>query len=408
MPPKKPPAASKKAENKKKEKVIEDKTFGLKNKKGNKNQKFIAQVEKQVKQGGNPDFRKQEAMKAEEKKRKEEAKKKEEEMKSLFKPAASVQKIESGVDPKSVFCAFFKQGLCKKGAKCKFSHDPDVEKKAAKRNIYEREEEAEENMDEWDEDKLAEVVAKKHGTEKSNATDIICKHFLEAVENNKYGWFWECPAGGKDCKYKHALPKGFVLKKDKKRMEKEREEISLEDLIEKERATLDHSKVTKVTLETFVAWKKKKLKEKKEAAEKMKDKKKTDLKSGKTSGLSGKEIFTFNPSILTAGGGGGDEEDEEGADFDLNIREQDLDDGVKVHEIKFDEYGIMDDGLDDSTETQLARAKAEREAAGGGAGPSGVSAPGGSGASAATVIDEDLFDDEDLDELEEDLEKLDI
>ena len=44
MPPKKPPAASKKAENKKKEKVIEDKTFGLKNKKGNKNQKFIAQV----------------------------------------------------------------------------------------------------------------------------------------------------------------------------------------------------------------------------------------------------------------------------------------------------------------------------------------------------------------------------
>ena len=136
--------------------------------------------------------------------------------------------------------------------------------------MYFLQEEAEENMDEWDEDKLAEVVAKKHGTEKSNATDIICKHFLEAVENNKYGWFWECPAGGKDCKYKHALPKGFVLKKDKKRMEKEREEISLEDLIEKERATLDHSKVTKVTLETFVAWKKKKLKEKKEAAEKLK------------------------------------------------------------------------------------------------------------------------------------------
>ena len=46
------------------------------------------------------------------------------------------------------------------------------------------------------------------------------------------------------------------------------------------------------------------------------------------------------------------------------------------------------------------------------AGPSGVSAAGGSGASgaaaAATVIDEDLFDDEDLDELEEDLKKLDI
>ena len=41
-----------------------------------------------------------------------------------------------GVDPKSVFCAFFKQGLCKKGDKCKFSHDPSVEGKAAKRNLY--------------------------------------------------------------------------------------------------------------------------------------------------------------------------------------------------------------------------------------------------------------------------------
>lgn len=87
MPPKKAaPSSSKKTEAKKKEKIIEvrnmewnflwllmefwsfvvvvvwinihlyaylqDKTFGLKNKKGAKNQKFIAQVEKQVKSGG--------------------------------------------------------------------------------------------------------------------------------------------------------------------------------------------------------------------------------------------------------------------------------------------------------------------------------------------------------------------
>jgi len=392
MPPKKPPASSKKTEQKAKAKVIEDKTFGLKNKKGNKNQKYIAQVEKQVKQGGNPDFRKQEQQRAEEKKRKEEAKKQDDEMKALFKPAASVQKIESGVDPKSVFCAFFKQGLCKKGDKCKFSHDPAVEKKSAKRNVYEETHDEQEGMDEWDDDKLAEVVAKKHGSEKSNTTDIICKYFLDALENNKYGWFWECPQNGKNCMYKHALPKGFVLKKDKKKMEKDKEEISLEDLIEKERANLDTTKLTKVTIETFVAWKKKKLKEKKEAADKVKDKKKKDLKSGQTGGLSGKDIFTFNPSIVQ-----GEEVDEEAADFDLGIREEE-DVGVKVHEIKFDEYGIMDDGLDDSTETQLARAKAEREAE---AGPSGAAA-------AVTVIDEDLFDDEDLDELEEDLEKLDI
>merc|ERR1711872_115021 len=322
-----------------------------------------------------------------EKKRKEEEKKKEEEMKSLFKPIQS-QKVDAGVDPKSIFCAFFKQGLCKKGDRCKFSHDPDVEKKAVKRNIYDTaNDDDEENMDEWDEEKLAEVVAKKHGSEKTNATSIIC--------NN--------------CKYKHALPQGFVLKKDKKRQEKEREEISIEELIEKERANLSTGNLTKVTLETFVAWKKKKLKEKADSDKKLKDKKKNEFKSGKTGGLSGREMFMFNPSILNQQGA---EEDEEGADFDLNIREQE-DMGVKVHEIKFDEYGIMDDGLDDSTETQLARARTERGETSGiavvaaSASSSSTAGGGAAAASTATVIDEDLFDDEDLDELEEDLDKLD-
>ena len=67
---------------------------------------------------------------------------------------------------------------------------------------------------------------------------------------------------------------------------------------------------------------------------------------------------------------------------------------VKVHEIKFDAYGIMDDGLDDSTDVQLARAAAENG--------------GAAAASAAIEVDEDLFDDEDLDELEEDMDKLDV
>lgn len=46
MPPKDQP--NKKSQEKLKNKIIEDKTFGLKNKKGAKQQKFIQQVQKQV------------------------------------------------------------------------------------------------------------------------------------------------------------------------------------------------------------------------------------------------------------------------------------------------------------------------------------------------------------------------
>jgi hypothetical protein len=57
------------------------------------------------------------------------------------------------------------------------------------------------------------------------------------------------------------------------------------------------------------------------------------------------------------------QDDEEGGEaFDLERmdREVEEDDGVKVHEIKFDEFGIMDDGLDDCTEKQLAEFNAKQ------------------------------------------------
>jgi len=386
MPPKN--ATSKKTEQKAKAKVIEDKTFGLKNKKGAKNQKYVAMVEKQVKQGGNPDFRKQEEENRKKKEQKEAEKKREMEMQSLFK-SVPTQRVESGVDPKTVFCAFFKQNLCKKGDKCKFSHDPACERKAAKRNIYE--EENKDDMDEWDDDKLAEVVKKKHGAEASNETDIICKHFLDAVENAKYGWFWECPLvkSGQACKYRHALPKGFVLKKDKLKKEREEAVITIEELIETERSKLDSSKLTKITLQTFVAWKKKKLKERAAAAKKDKDKKKKEYSTGNTTGMSGRDMFMMDPNILARHSM--DDEDE-GEDFDLTREVDENEVHVKVHEIKFDAYGIMDDGLDDSTEAQLAK---EAGAAGG-------------AAAAAVAVDEDLFDDEDLDDLEDELDNLEV
>jgi len=386
MPPKN--ATSKKTEQKAKAKVIEDKTFGLKNKKGGKNQKYIANVQKQVQAGGNPDFRKAEIEKEKKKAEKEAEKQRQLEMNSLFK-AVPTQKVESGVDPKTVFCAFFKQNLCKKGDRCKFSHDPACERKAAKRNIY-ADEENKDGMDEWDDDKLAEVVAKKHGAEKTNETDIICKHFLDAVENNKYGWFWECPIvkNKQECKYRHALPKGFVLKKDKLKKQQEEATITIEELVDTERAKLNSSNLTKITLQTFVAWKKKKLKEKADAMKKENAKKKKEFATGNTGGMSGRDMFMMDPNILSKYNQ--DEEEDDGEDFDLTREEQEDDSQVKVHEIKFDAYGIMDDGLDDSTDAQLKAAS------------------GAEGGAAAVAVDEDLFDDEDLDDLEDELDNLEV
>ncbi|XP_073846649.1 zinc finger CCCH domain-containing protein 15 homolog [Musca autumnalis] len=292
MPPKKAPAPSKKTEQKKKEKVIEDKTFGLKNKKGSKQQKFIQQVQKQVNSGGQ--HPRTDAKKKDEKEKKLQEQK---ELALIFKP---VQKVEKGTDPKSVVCAFFKQGTCTKGDKCKFSHDLAVENKVEKRSIYVDMRDAEEDdMKNWDDAKLQEVVNQKHSSEKKRpTTDIICKYFIEAVEKSKYGWFWECPNGEK-CIYRHALPQGYVLKKDKKKEDKPTE-ISLVDLIEKERAALGPN-TTKVTLETFLAWKKRKIQEKKDKMAADEERKKTDFSKGKQFGISGREMFSFNPDLVDDG-----------------------------------------------------------------------------------------------------------
>ena len=68
----------------------------MKNKKGGKNQKFIAQVEKQVKSGGNPIRRKDEEARMAEKKAKEDAKKREEEEKRLLNKVVVAQKVDQG------------------------------------------------------------------------------------------------------------------------------------------------------------------------------------------------------------------------------------------------------------------------------------------------------------------------
>ncbi|XP_070569623.1 zinc finger CCCH domain-containing protein 15-like [Ptychodera flava] len=318
MPPKKQAqGASKKTEQKKKERIIEDKTFGLKNKKGAKQQQFIKQVTQQVKSGGQKSARQLQKEQEEAKLKKKDTKKKEQdELNALFKP---VQKVSKGADPKSIVCAFYKQGACTKGDKCKFSHDLTMERKAEKRSLYvdTRDDELKkDNMEDWDEAKLAEVVAKKHGDQnkKQTSTEIVCKYFLQAIEECKYGWFWICPNGGDKCMYRHALPPGFVLKKNKKKDDVSQEDtITMEELIEEERAKLG-SNHPKITLESFLAWKQTKIREKKKKLEADTKKRKEDFKQGRSLGISGREVFEFKPELA--------DDDDEGADDTKYVREE--------------------------------------------------------------------------------------
>ncbi|XP_047137743.1 zinc finger CCCH domain-containing protein 15 isoform X1 [Hydra vulgaris] len=347
MPPKNS-GASKKTVEKVKQKIVEDKTFGLKNKKGKKQQEYIKHVAKQV--TGDKKASERGGEQANKLTKKELEKKKLDELNELFKPVQEVQKVAFGVDPKSVVCMYFKQGTCQKGNKCKFSHDLTLERRSEKRSLYEdirTEENKEETMNDWDQKTLEDVVTKKHGGSNAIKTEIVCKYFLDAIDKNQYGWFWNCPNGDK-CIYRHALPPGFVLNKDKKNEEEEKNKISLEELIENERNALTGN-LTPVTYESFMAWKKQRIADKKDKYESDMKKKKEEFKSGKgIVKVSGKEVFMFKPELADA--------DDEEADDNIYQREQDpLEEDVKVQDIDLESFASsVKSSIDDSIATRVS------------------------------------------------------
>lgn len=86
------------------------------------------------------------------------------------------------------------------------------------------------------------------------------------MEDEKYGWRWECPNKGNKCEYRHQLPDGFVIMSKKERAAMKADEAkrgqdedakTLEEIIEEERAALPADGLTPVTKESFFAWKKK-------------------------------------------------------------------------------------------------------------------------------------------------------
>ncbi|XAR56106.1 hypothetical protein NMG60_11036437 [Bertholletia excelsa] len=281
-----PPKQQFKADLAKKQKIVEDKTFGLKNKNKSKNvQKYVQSLQQSVQP-------KPDASKIAAKKKKEEDKAREKELNDLFKIAVTQPKVPVGVDPKSIVCEFFKVGQCAKGFKCKFSHDLNMQRKGEKIDIYSDKRDKEETMEDWDQETLEKVVeSKKKEYNLNKPTEIVCKYFLEAVEKKQYGWFWVCPNGGKDCHYRHALPPGYVLKSQMKALlEEEVEKITIEEEIENQRAKV--TTITPMTTELFQQWKKKKMEEREAGLAAL------QAERAKNDRMSGRELFLSDSSLF--------------------------------------------------------------------------------------------------------------
>lgn len=233
---------------------------------------------------------------------------------------------------------------------------------------------------------------------------------MDAVEKSKYGWFWECPNGEK-CIYRHALPVGYVLKKDKKILDEKKTEISLVDLIENERAALGPHQ-TRVTLESFLAWKKRKILEKKEKLAKEEEKKLKDFKSGRQFGISGREMFSFNPELANDG-----EMDDGDVAFDSYTREENDDDTtIEYKELDLEQLAMGAQEVDGSgtvaTEDRLQKiqdaAKAQESIDNVNDAATAAESEDNKDIEDAAPINENLFLDEDLEGLDDELNELDL
>lgn len=121
--------------------------------------------------------------------------------------------------------------------------------------------------------------------------------------------------------FRHCLPPGYVLKKDRVKFEQQNkgDEITLEELVEKERAALGHD-LPKITLESFLAWKQRKRKQQAEKRSQDERRKRAEYKQGKQTGLSGRELFTFNPDLIA-------QDDEEADDDRYSVHSSDDEEG---------------------------------------------------------------------------------
>jgi hypothetical protein len=303
-------------------KSMVDKTFGMKNKnKSKKVQQYVSQQVNQAKNAGRSrqelDHERKMARERENRKRnKKDAEFAQQNSSFMSKDAISaknrVHRVakkpgEVGYDPsldENQVCSFFLQGKCRKGNKCKFSHDSSKATTKKKLNVYEDAREKKSPTDE-----LTEALSNADKQQMANGgnanleTSIICKFFLDAVEKGKFGFFWTCPNEAEkknSCIYRHKLPAGFVLKSADEEKDDDEERESLIQEIERLRGELVLSECTMVTEDTFAVFQKemeaqrKKENETKRAAEEKKS-------GGRNQGLhvlSGRALFEYDSSLF--------------------------------------------------------------------------------------------------------------
>jgi hypothetical protein len=292
---KKAAAPKGKAAEEKKKKIVEDKTFGMKNKnKSKKVQRYVEQVQKQAEQmvgGSRKGSHQTEPAQRQSRKAAEAARAAE--LAQYFRPVPAGPKAQRQNDKVDLYTDLREQ----KAATSNSQPAPSGTEMAS-----------------WDMKQLEEVIQQRHGSQNQrNATQIVCRYFLDALEAGRYGWFWTCPNGGDKCPYRHALPPGFVLKLKKANDEgvndqtAASEAAALEDEIERERALI--STYTPVTLERFLEWKERKRKEREEREQRKRDQALKRMGTqGNSSyvrhkvalayGLSGRDLFEYRPELF--------------------------------------------------------------------------------------------------------------
>jgi len=113
--------------------------------------------------------------------------------------------------------------------------------------------------------------------------------------------------------------------------------ISLEEFLEVERHKLG-TNLTPVTPESFAKWKRTRMDKKQAEEEAMRKAKDTQHAAGKNSGMSGRDLFTYNPEWFE------DEEEGDEEDWDLSKYRKEQEDAYLSTEEKLQDLNLQDQG----------------------------------------------------------------